>query len=71
MREYKTRTGKTQYAPSLEDAQEMDENGVGFCLACGEMSQPAEPDAVRYKCDACGEEKVYGYAELAMMGLIK
>lgn len=68
MQEYKTRSGKTQLKPSIEEIQEMDECGEGFCLACGN-TQDAEPDARKYKCDACGAEKVYGAAELCLMGL--
>ncbi len=46
----------------------MDDDGEGFCLACG-STQRAEPDARRYQCHACGAPKVYGAQELALMGL--
>jgi Zn finger protein HypA/HybF involved in hydrogenase expression len=39
----------------------------GFCLACGNEQGGCEPDARRYKCEACGEFQVYGAEELAMM----
>ena len=39
----------------------------GFCIACGEETDGCEPDARKYKCEFCGENKVYGAAELAMM----
>lgn len=68
MREYKAKSGKIQFMPSVEELMEMDADGDGFCLACGN-TQPAEPDAVKYECEACGEKKVYGAAELAFMGL--
>lgn len=71
MREYKTRSGATQYAPSMDEIREMEEGSMGWCLACGEMGQPAEPDAVRYTCECCGKQKVYGCAELVMMGLVR
>ena len=39
----------------------------GFCLACGNEQGGCEPDARRYRCEACGESQVYGAEELAMM----
>jgi hypothetical protein len=36
----------------------------GFCIACGEEADGCEPDARRYKCEACGERAVYGADEL-------
>ncbi len=68
-RQYTTKTGKTQFKPSLELIEEMDENQQGFCLACGEIADGVEPDARRYECECCGAEKVYGAEELALMGL--
>lgn len=38
----------------------------GFCIACGEEQDGCEPDARKYKCESCGEMKVYGSDELAM-----
>jgi predicted RNA-binding Zn-ribbon protein involved in translation (DUF1610 family) len=40
---------------------------VGFCLACGAENYGVEPDARKYECEDCGEEKVYGAEELLMM----
>ena len=68
MREYTARSGAKQYKPSFRQVLEMDTNGEGFCLACGE-TQAAEPDARKYICDCCGAAKVYGAAELVLMGL--
>lgn len=70
-REYTTKTGKQQFAPTMEDLEEMEQEDIGFCLACGAMDQPAEPDARRYTCDSCDAPKVYGWAELALMGLVR
>lgn len=67
---YRTKPGLTQWKPSLDTLQECDENGLGFCLACGDNTTTAEPDARRYTCDACGARKVYGAQELALMGLV-
>lgn len=68
MKEYTTRAGLTQLKPSFEELRELDESGEGFCLACGN-TQDAEPDAVRYECDACGARKVYGASELLLRNL--
>jgi hypothetical protein len=38
----------------------------GFCLACGNEQGGCEPDARRYRCEACGEKQVYGAAELLL-----
>lgn len=70
MQPYITKSGKQQFKPSLEEVQEMDECGQGFCLACGNVQSYCEPDAVRYECEDCGEHKVYGPAELAFRGLV-
>lgn len=42
---------------------------LGFCLACGEEAYGVEPDAREYECESCGERKVYGAAELLIMGV--
>lgn len=41
-------------------------DNVGFCVSCGEEAEGCEPDARRYKCESCGEMKVYGASELLM-----
>ena len=38
----------------------------GFCLACGNEQEGCEPDARKYECEACGENKVYGAEELML-----
>lgn len=69
MKQYQSKGGRTLYKPSLEEVQEMDDMGLGFCLACG-STQAAEPDARKYPCEECKEEMVYGAQELAIMGLV-
>ena len=66
---YTTRTGASQWKPTLSTLQECEEEYTGFCLACGDRETTAEPDARKYKCEACGAHKVYGPDELALMGL--
>ena len=41
---------------------------IGFCIACGNEQHGCEPDARKYKCEVCGELKVYGAEELLIMG---
>ena len=38
----------------------------GFCIACGCEHEGCEPDARNYKCEACGERKVFGAEELLL-----
>jgi hypothetical protein len=42
----------------------------GFCLACGDEQNGCEPDARRYRCEACGEFQVYGAEELALRMIV-
>lgn len=70
VREYKAKSGRTMFMPSISLAVEMDDDMQGFCLACGEVQDGVEPDAVRYECECCGESKVYGAAELVLRGLV-
>jgi len=44
----------------------MENNGI--CINCGALRGMCEPDAREYPCDDCGQNKVYGAAELLMMG---
>lgn len=51
----------------LQMAIENDE-GTGFCLACGESQDDCEPDAREYTCESCGKPRVYGAEEIIIMG---
>ena len=55
---------------SEDDYRRMNEESGGFCLACEEEAYGVEPDAREYKCESCGEMKVYGIDELLLMGEI-
>lgn len=72
MIEYRTKAGLTSYKPELGlDVGLSDlEDGLGWCLGCGNSQEGVEPDARGYECDECGAHRVYGLAELALMGLI-
>ncbi len=41
-----------------------EDDGLGFCTACGEEQYYCEPDAREYECESCGEFKVFGAQEL-------
>ena len=43
------------------------DDGTGFCLACGAEAYGVEPDAVKYTCETCDEDKVYGAEQLLIM----
>ena len=68
--QYKAKSGKTQFMPTLSHVEDMIAEGQGFCLACGETQESVEPDASRYKCECCDENKVYGAEQLVLMGLV-
>jgi len=55
---------------TLEQIYEMQEEEGGWCLACGEEAYGIEPDARKYKCEACGARAVYGAEEMVVMGLV-
>ena len=38
---------------------------LGMCTKCDNVQGGCEPDAEKYKCEACGEHKVYGVEWLA------
>ena len=56
---------------TLEEIEPMMEEYGGFCTACGAEAYGVEPDAREYKCEDCGEPKVYGAEELVLMGLVE
>lgn len=51
---------------TLIDACRADDH-LGFCLACGDEAYGVEPDARKYKCESCGELRVYGAEEIVLM----
>ena len=69
--EVKTKSGKTYYLPSIELVQEMDDENEGLCIACGEREHGIEPDSGPCECPSCGENKLFGAAELALRGLVR
>ena len=54
-----------------ETFRQGDNEYEGRCLACGAEAYSVEPDARQYECEECGEPKVYGLAELLIMGMIE
>ncbi len=51
-----------------EFGEAMQDNGIGFCRACGASDSGVEPDAERYRCEFCGAVEVYGAEQLLIMG---
>lgn len=49
----------------------LSENYGGFCLECRAEAIGVEPDARRYRCEACDARAVYGAEELLIRGLIE
>ncbi len=45
----------------------LEEENLGFCLACGERVFGIDPDAGDYVCESCGGRAVYRAEELFMM----
>jgi hypothetical protein len=60
----KTKVTLAQVLAAIESGDYM-----GFCLACGAEQEGVEPDARRYTCESCGENKVYGAEELLIMNV--
>ena len=53
----------------LMDANErrrMTLDDPGFCLVCGNEQAGTEPDARKYRCEACGARAVFGAEELLL-----
>jgi hypothetical protein len=66
------KTGRlvTRFVPTMAEVEAANENYGGFCIGCGREAEGVEPDARRYTCESCGECRVYGAEELAIMGLV-
>ena len=58
----KARKKKLSLAKIMRAAERDDYRG--FCVACGDEAYGVEPDARKYRCESCGEYKVYGAEEL-------
>lgn len=55
---------------SEETFEAMRDDYMGLCFSCGHDTYNVEPDARGYKCEACGENKVFGVEEILIMGRI-
>lgn len=55
---------------TMEEFEELREDYMGVCLACGAWRDCTEPDAREYDCEACGEHQVFGAEELLLMGRV-
>jgi hypothetical protein len=54
-----------------DEYQDLAADMFGLCLACGEEAHCIEPDAVQYRCESCGLNKVYGVENALLLGRIK
>jgi hypothetical protein len=53
------------------DFQEMNDENIGVCLACGEFNDGGtEPDAEGYHCDCCEADAVCGLEQALVLGRI-
>lgn len=65
---------REEKGPTLEQLEDMCRRRItttdnpGWCLACGKEVEGFEPDARNCECELCGERRVFGSDELAMMG---
>jgi hypothetical protein len=63
---------RTTIRLSKDEFHDLNENGGGACLACGDIVESGvEPDARGYRCGHCGEPKVYGIEECVIMGRVE
>jgi len=53
------------HTDEILEAVQRDDNS-GFCVSCGAEQGGCEPDARRYKCEACGDRAVFGAEELLL-----
>jgi hypothetical protein len=50
----------------------LEESYSGICIGCGCVRHgDTEPDARKYPCECCEENKVYGMAEFIIRGIIE
>ena len=52
---------------NVVEASAFNLDSPGICIVCGADVDGVEPDAVAYRCDACGDIGVYGAEELLIM----
>lgn len=53
-----------------EEVEQLMNDNMGICIACGEEVEMVEPDAEGYKCPVCGEFKVMGIENALLIGEI-
>jgi hypothetical protein len=55
---------------TLEQYEEAERLQHGICKSCGATRECCEPDARNYRCDECGERRVFGPHEWLMEGRV-
>lgn len=70
---YISKSGRPGYKQRMteDEYHDCNESYTGFCLSCGSSRGSCEPDAAKYKCETCGEMRVYGLDNLLAMGLVE
>ena len=63
--------GKKKISLRAYSEDEIQDGTMGVCLACGAERDCCEPDARNYKCEECGERRVFGLEEALLMGAIE
>lgn len=69
IKQYRNRLGVTQWMPSTQLLKRLIDKNEGFCLVCAHEQPNVETDAVRQKCESCGQHRVYGAKSLLHMNL--
>jgi len=61
-----------RFSLTEDDMQEsmFGESSEGICIACGSTQGGCEPDARKYRCEACGENTVFGFEQALLEGLV-
>lgn len=60
-----------RFTMTADEYSQLDNDSMGLCVQCGADRDSVEPDARKYPCEACGENGVYGVAELLMADVIQ
>jgi len=59
---------KSRIVRAIKSAQRHCDEYPGFCLNCGKKANNCEPDARDYRCEKCGQNRVFGAEEILMSG---
>lgn len=60
-----------RFTMTEDEYSSLDNDSMGLCIRCGADKSNVEPDARKYPCESCGENGVYGVAELLIADVIQ